>query len=417
MKGDISIPPLRDLPPGRLAQRREHLLFEITRERDSRGALARPWPSRWGRPGRRRLVALAAAVLVVVVGTASAFSGVRAFFLDRGFIGLAPEGATPSAPQSGDLVVHWEGWIATLPPQRDGRDIFRAWAYADGRIISARRAHVPGPNRGIPEGANEFNSGYLEQRLTPEGVELVRSAVAGLFERSRTVLETGPADDVPLLGMGGRLALFVPEDFPSSGAMEVPEGDRFVRLHWGGIGENEKERVWVREHVEGTMATPEQLAALRRVEALLTDPASVLPPGAWAVREVRAYVPSHYAVCLYTAPSKDASQLLSMLPGRAADLLRDKSRTSSEGDVVSNIDQEPGHMVVIGRSVTYCYKVETEEAREVAEALSGLDPEPGWSGFALAYRVAEGVDNFAATRIWFEPYFPHGQFTFSGPAG
>src|SRR6266508_3274319 len=202
MKGDISIPPLRDLPPGRLAQRREHLLFEITRERDSRGALARPWPSRWGRPGRRRLVALAAAVLVVVVGTASAFSGVRAFFLDRGFIGLAPEGATPSAPQSGDLVVHWEGWIATLPPQRDGRDLFRAWAYADGRIIWARRDHVPGPNRGIPEGANEFNSGYLEQRLTPEGVELVRAAVAVLFERSRTGLETGPADDVPLLGMG-----------------------------------------------------------------------------------------------------------------------------------------------------------------------------------------------------------------------
>ncbi len=40
MKGDVSIPPLRDLPPGRLAQRREHLLFEITSERESRGAPA-----------------------------------------------------------------------------------------------------------------------------------------------------------------------------------------------------------------------------------------------------------------------------------------------------------------------------------------------------------------------------------------
>jgi hypothetical protein len=74
-------------------------------------------------------------------------------------------------------------------------------------------------------------------------------------------------------------------------------------------------------------------------------------------------------------------------------------------------------MVVVGRSVTYCYKAETAEAREVAGALSGLDPLPGWTGFALAYRVAEGVDNFAPTRIWFEPYFPHGGFTFSGPAG
>ena len=165
------------------------------------------------------------------------------------------------------------------------------------------------------------------------------------------------------------------------------------------------------------MATLEQLSALRRVEALLTDPASVLPPSAWAVRGVRAYVPSHYAVCIYTAPPKDASHLLSKLPARAADVLRDKSRTGFEDDVVTNIDQEPGHMTVVGRSVTYCFKVETAEAREVADALSGLDPEPGWKGFALAYRVAEGVNYFPAARIWFEPYFPHGRFTFSGPAG
>lgn len=72
---------------------------------------------------------------------------------------------------------------------------------------------------------------------------------------------------------------------------------------------------------------------------------------------------------------------------------------------------------MLGRSVTYCFKVETEEAREVADALSGLDREPGWRRFALAYRVAEAVNNLGPTRIWFEPYFPHGQFTFSGPFG
>jgi hypothetical protein len=289
--------------------------------------------------------------------------------------------------------------------------------YADGRFIWDRREHDSDPRGGIPEGANELISGYLEQRLTPEGVELVRSAVAGLFERSRTVLETGRADDSLLLGKAGRFALLVPEDFLSSGAMEVPDGDRFVRLQWRGIGGNAQEKAFVRENHEGEMATPEQLSALRRVEALLGDPASVLPPGAWAVREVRAYVPSHYAVCIDTAPPKDASQLLSLLPARAEDLLRDKSSTSSEGDVVSNVDQEPGHMVLVGRSVRYCFKVETEEAREVAEALSGLDPEPGWKGFALAYRVADGVNNLAPTKIWFEPYLPHGQFTFSEPAG
>ena len=55
MTGDVSIPPLRNLPPGRLAQRTEHLVFEVTREPGSRGAFGL---------GRRRLVALAAVILV-----------------------------------------------------------------------------------------------------------------------------------------------------------------------------------------------------------------------------------------------------------------------------------------------------------------------------------------------------------------
>ena len=55
MTGDVSIPPLRNLPPGRLAQRTEHLVFEVTREPGSRGAFGL---------GRGRLVALAAVILV-----------------------------------------------------------------------------------------------------------------------------------------------------------------------------------------------------------------------------------------------------------------------------------------------------------------------------------------------------------------
>jgi hypothetical protein len=355
-------------------------------------------------------------VLVVVVGTVAAIGGVRAFFLDRGFIGLPPEGATPSQPESGELVVHWEGWTATLPPQGQARDIVRAWVYADGRVIWDRRPRHQAPERGIPEGANEFNSGYLEQRLTPEGVELVRSAVAGLFERSRTVLETVPADNDWWGGQHGRLALLVPEDFPSIGSMEVPDGDRLIRLKWRGSGGNAKEVEDIRENLDGTIATPQQLSALRRVEVLLTNPASVLPASAWAVREVRAYVPSHYAVCIHTAPPvDDASHLVSLLPTPAADLLRGESLTSSEGDVVEA--REGGRTVVLGRSAEYCFKVETEKAREVADALSGLDPEPGWRNYGLAFRVAEAVNNLGPTWIRFEPYFPHGQFTFSGPFG
>ena len=410
MNGDLSIPPLRDLPPGRLAQRREHLLLEVTRERASRDALSRPWLSRWGTPSRRRLSALVAAALVVAVGTASAIGGVRAFILDRGFVGLPPVGATPTAPESGELVVQWFGFTAPLSPQRHGRDIVRAWVYADGRIIWDRRPHGPAPDSAIPEGANEVNSGYLEQRLTSQGVELVRAAVAELFDGSRTLVDTIPVLEDPWWGdTDFRFALFVPNDYASDwGVVAVRDGDRLARLRWNAI---EAKKFL---DLEGALATSEQLSALRRVEALLTDPVSVLPSSAWAVRNVRAYVPSHYAVCIDTSPPKDASQLLSLLPAQAADLLRDKSRTRSEGSVVAS--PEGGGTVV--QSVTDCYKLTIEEAREAAEALSGLDPDPRWgTKFGLAYRVAEGNNWWERTAVSFEPYFPDGRLPLSAPSG
>jgi hypothetical protein len=371
--------------------------------------------SLWRGSRRRKLVVALAVAVVVAAVAAAAYGTVRVLFLEKGFIGLPPVGATPSAPESGELVVHGEGWIAAVPPSR-GKDIFRVWVYADGRVIWDRRPHVPVPGREIPEGANEFTSGYLEQRLTPEGVELVRSAVAELFDRTRTLLETVPADHGPRLEPGGRLALFVPNDYPSSlGSFKGPDGDRLVRLQAVSVGGDPRWDEFVHEHFEGTIATPEQLLALRRVDALLTDPASVLPSSAWAARNVRAYVPSHYAVCIHSAPPVDASALLSMLPARAAELLRAKSPTRFDGNVVEA--REGGRSIVLGQSVEYCYKVETEEARELADALSALEPESGWKGYTLAYRVAEAVNNLGPTWIWFEPYFPDGRLTFSGPFG
>ncbi len=361
MKGDfsISIPPLRDLPPHRLAQRRGHLISEIGQP-----------PSRLRVP-RRGLVALVAAALIVVVGTASAIGGVRAFFLDRGFIGLPPQGATPSTPENGELVLRWLGRNETL----GGRPLVRVWVYADGRIIWSQTASRRG---GIPEGASELSSGYLEQRLTPEGVELLRSEVLGLLEGSRTPLETVPTDDDH--GVFG---------------VEVRDGDRLVRL---------------REQPKGS-TTPGQLAALQKIDALLTDTASVLPASAWAVREIRAYVPPHYQACMGTSPPKDVSQLLALLPAPAANVLRGKSLEGSEGDLVEA--REGGRTVVIGRSATYCAKLTTEEAREIADALSGFDQDPNFHGVVLAYRLAEPVNNLSPTSIWFEPYLPHGQVTCS----
>ena len=136
---------------------------------------------------------------------------------------------------------------------------------------------------------------------------------------------------------------------------------------------------------------------------------SVLPSSAWAVRQIRAYVPSHYAVCVDTSPPTDIAPLLSRLPARAEELLRDKSWTRSEGDIVEA--REGGVIVVLGRAVTYCSKLATEEAREVDKALSGLDPDPRFPQDPLGYLVAEAVKNrrvgLTPTTIGFQPYLPH----------
>ena len=88
----------------------------------------------------------------------------------------------------------------------------------------------PRPRKAIPEGANEFTSGYLEQRLTPEGVDLLRSAVAGLFDRSRTLLETFSGRR-SVAGLIEPLGSHRSRKFQCSlGAVEVPDGDRLIRL-------------------------------------------------------------------------------------------------------------------------------------------------------------------------------------------
>lgn len=338
---------------------------------------------------RRRLVVVAATALVVAVGTASAIGGVRDLVLHRGFIGLPPLGATPSAPESGELVLHWVGDSATHAKPNWKGDVNPPFAetlvYADGRVIWQRD--------GLRPQDPLQPSGYLEQRLTPEGVELLRTEVAGLLDRSRALLEPVPAADGPAANKGG-LTLFVPEEYgelATWGAVESSADGSFVRLQWV-AGDPHDFEDDPRSPWPGASATPEQVSALRRIDALLTDPASVLPSSAWAVRDVRAFVASNYAVCITSPTSKDVSQLLPLLPARAADLLRNKSWTRTYVD-------------------SHCAKLTTDEAREVAGAVSGL-PRHAWP-LALIYDIAD-AGTWSATMIEFDPYLPHGRFLLHG---
>jgi hypothetical protein len=183
------------LAPEPLAGDWEDVLDRAGRVRKGRQRVAASLQNR----RRRQLVVLAAVALVVVLGAASAFA-VRAFVLDQGIVGLAPVGATPSTPKSGELVLDFTFGHTFGDPGR-----FQVLLYADGRLISERF--------GGPSGEG-YATGLLERRLTPEGVELVRAEV----------ISTGLVDHDLHLTSGEGLYF---------GHIAFRTGDRLVHVTWG----------------------------------------------------------------------------------------------------------------------------------------------------------------------------------------
>jgi hypothetical protein len=145
--------------------------------------------------------------------------------------------------------------------------------YADGRLIQERIGDAPTSiTPSSFEHAKNTPAGLLEQRLTPEGVELVRAEV----------ISTGLVDDGDLHLQGGPGLYF--------GKIELRTGDRFVHVTWGDIGGQYSD-------VARETPTAEQENALIRLDVRLEDPASWLPASAWENSEITPYVPSRYKVC------------------------------------------------------------------------------------------------------------------------
>ena len=128
--------------------------------------------------------------------------------------------------------------------------------YADGRVIW---------------GADESVGGYVEQRLTPEGLERLRSRAlsTGLFERDLHAFGT---------------------DVVGFGHIKVFRGDRPVIVAWGSrvdISGDALEGRWVR-------ASSAQAAEITELAASLRDPATWgLPDEMYEQREITPFVPSH----------------------------------------------------------------------------------------------------------------------------
>src|SRR5688572_4981134 len=297
--------------------------------------------ARLRRPRRRRLLVALAAVALVAVITASALA-VRALVLDKGFIGLPPVGATPSSPEDGELVIAY----LTPAPGDWGKSWF--WLYADGRLISERQAN-------LSTGANEFSSGYLEQRLPPESVEQLRSEV------------------VSAATVGG-------PEVPFYVILLVREGDRLVPV--------------------------EQTSGLAQLTARLTDPASWLPRTAREGLEIRAYVPSRSAVCYGAWPPDQSIQparILTLLPAAAQDVLRAKDSTQRARTDDSG---------VLGYDA--CSAMATEEARGLAETLDDAGFERGGVQYAI---TSPNLDESARRRVnWEGNYHLAYLFDTPGPA-
>jgi len=228
--------------------------------------------------------------------------------------------------------------------------------YADGRVIWQR---LDNPSTGL-----------IEQRLTPEGVQLVLAEVlsTGLFDHDRAFV------DAPGLYYGG---------------IEVRAGDQLVQLAWGDAG--------FEEGIDSipTTPTPEQVRALEQLDARLEDLTSWLPASAWEDPELRPYVPSRYQVC-YMGRNEPLGRprILDLLPKPAGDLLRTLPTTQSYPNGF-----RASHPF-------WCSVVSTEQARELAaviEGALGLRHHPE----VLSYAYSPAGQSAEVVGIDFEPALPH----------
>ena len=236
-------------------------------------------------PGRRRrLVVVLAAVALATAVTTAGWAIVREVVLHKSFVGLPPVGATPSAPESGELVIQYR--LDTELARWQGR----GWVYADGRLITLRLrlSRLRNQRSDLPEAANRWSSGFLEQRLTPEGVELLRSEIVstGLFEHHQ------PA---------GRDVL-PPQRDP--GADRRPVGSRPARTFLSGC-------------VSGSRI---RRRGCRQARGRTVRSGRTWPPG---------------TTIWYGAQPQtlERSRILSLLPAAAEDLLRDKDAVPEQGDI------------------------------------------------------------------------------------
>ena len=270
-----------------------------------------------------------------------------------GLVGLPPAGATPSTPASAEAVFDLASCITPFGddpgPAIDEPRAMSGWSggltvLADGRLIWMQYADVP-------QGANPYFTGLLEQRLTPEGVALMRS------------------------------------EFIATGLLDTEHRDCAAgSLYHGHLYENGERPAQVL-----TAGANEHLAKI-------TDPESWLPAGAWEDREIKAFVPSQYSIVILNGT---ASSLAPELPAAAQELVLAK-----RWECQANPDGS--------RSACYAAGFTTDEARALAAALEDAGFVQHEPAYELVYRptreslpASEAEESGTLMQISFSPLLPH----------
>ena len=240
------------------------------------------------------LVALALVFALAVVAAGSASTELDS--LPTHFAGFPPEGVKASTPTTGRLLIGLRPTATTIwNVYADGRVIWQKWSSSSDATV-------------VPDGARRLDTGYVQQRLTPQGVQLLRSKIlaTGLFEHNLRL-------DV------GRHHAWV--------FHQVRRGDRLVTVS----GVPSPDPSW-NQHF--TKATPGQTRSLASIQRLVTDPASWLSASAWADRRIRAFVPARYVVA-FDRSYPDISKL----PPPAAKVLVQYKHLKPHGCQVLTTDQ------------------------------------------------------------------------------
>jgi hypothetical protein len=238
----------------------------------------------------------------------------------------------PSEPAIGESVLHLRNNNVAVAIYADGRVI---WEIGDG------------------------DPGYLQMRLTPEGVERLRSRAVstGLFEQDQGLtLDHG------------------------DGSMEVRNGDRSIIVAWG--KDPSAIRSWAkyldRDLERTSAATPEQEIEVVELVAFFRDPTAwTLPRHMYVQPETSPFVPSRILVTYDRGEPDDWSTL----PSPAREI------------VSSNLD-------TLARDG--CQVISTDQAREIARALAQ-------AGIETDYNIQRGMLSFStpASFVHSHPALPH----------